>query len=57
MVLPAGIVVTVMETCLPKLAATDFFNHLSGNNYLSHNQAVEDLRKSEPLYSEPKTHL
>ena len=42
---------------MDKLAATDFFNHLSGNNYLSHNQAVEDLRKSEPLYSEPKTHL
>jgi len=42
---------------MDKLAATDFFNHLPGNNYLSHNQAVEDLRKSEPLYSEPKAHL
>jgi len=56
----AGIKLHLSEVKGPimdKLAATDFFNHLSGNNYLSHNQAVEDLRKSEPLYSEPKTHL
>ena len=39
---------------MDKLATTDFFKHLSGNNYLSHNQAVEDLRESEPLSSDPK---
>ena len=42
---------------MDKLATTDFFKHLSGNNYLSHNQAVEDLRESEPLSSDPKVRL
>ena len=30
---------------MDKLAHTGFFSKLSGNNYLSHNLAVEDLRK------------
>ena len=42
---------------MDKLATTDFFKHLSGNNYLSHNQAVEDLRESDPLSSDPKVRL
>lgn len=29
---------------MDKLVATDFFRGLSGNNYLSHNQAVEELK-------------
>lgn len=31
---------------MDKLATTNFFKSLSGNNYLSHNQAVEDLKDS-----------
>ena len=38
---------------MDKLAATRFFKSLSGNNYLSHNLAVEDLRDSAPRYSTP----
>ena len=32
---------------MDKLRYTDFFRELSGNNYLSHNQAVEDLKISD----------
>ena len=32
---------------MDKLATTNFFKTLSGNNYLSHNQAVEDLKNSK----------
>lgn len=34
----------VKDPIMGKLAITDFFKSLSGNNYLSQNQAVEDLR-------------
>jgi sulfate permease, SulP family len=34
----------VKDPIMGKLAKTDFFRELSGNNYLSQNQAVEDLR-------------
>ncbi len=35
---------------MDKLATTSFFKSLTGNNYLSHNQAVEDLKDSgKPL--------
>ncbi|MBQ15124.1 MAG: sulfate permease [Gammaproteobacteria bacterium] len=32
---------------MDKLRHTDFFRDLSGNNYLSHNQAVEDLKNDD----------
>jgi hypothetical protein len=32
---------------MDKLAGTEFFRSLSGNNYLSHNQAVEDLKQGD----------
>ena len=32
---------------MDRLASTGFFETLTGHNYLSHNQAVEDLRKPE----------
>lgn len=32
---------------MDRLASTGFFMSLTGNNYLSHNQAVEDLRHSD----------
>ncbi|MDD9890337.1 MAG: sulfate permease [Gammaproteobacteria bacterium] len=34
----------VKDPIMGKLATTEFFRSLSGNNYLSQNQAVEDLR-------------
>ena len=34
----------VKDPIMGSLAQTDFFKNLSGNNYLSQNQAVEDLR-------------
>ena len=34
----------VKDPIMGKLATTHFFKSLSGNNYLSQNQAVEDLR-------------
>ncbi len=39
---------------MDKLTVTSFFKSLSGNNYLIHNQAVEDLRDSEPQFSVPR---
>jgi SulP family sulfate permease len=34
----------VKDPIIGKLAKTNFFKELTGNNYLSQNQAVEDLR-------------
>lgn len=34
---------------MDRLGSTGFFKTLTGNNYLSHNQAVEDLRVKDPL--------
>ena len=39
----------VKEPIMDKLAGTQFFRDLSGNNYLSHNQAVEDLKQGKPI--------
>ncbi len=39
----------VKDPIMDKLAETGFFRSLSGNCYLSHNQAVEDL-KEQVLY-------
>ena len=42
--------ITVVVVLCYFLAITNFFKTLSGNNYLSHNQAVEDLKDSrKPL--------
>ncbi len=40
---------------MDKLAITNFFKSLSGNNYLSHNQAVEDLKDSRKPLSGMRT--
>lgn len=34
---------------MDRLGSTGFFKTLTGNNYLSHNQAVEDLRIKDPV--------
>lgn len=38
---------------MDKLATTSFFKSLTGNNYLSHNQAVEDLNDNDMSFSIP----
>ena len=44
----------VKEPIMDKLAGTQFFRDLSGNNYLSHNQAVEDLKQGKPILGGPQ---
>ena len=38
---------------MDKLAGTEFFQSLTGGNYLIHNQAVEDLKEGEPILIGP----